>query len=125
MQNLEKDPVFEQQVQKLHRLTVYARWLFVGLLWILIAPICLWNLREEIYLWRQYFTWVAVRYALYFNPLATLGLAFCIGMTVAVLVWQSRNILFGLPKRDREHLEKLVFHIREQGTTHPLWKWIQ
>lgn len=124
MENLDKDPVFDAQVQKLHRLTVYGRWLFVAALWVLVAPISLWNLRGEIALWRQYFTWVAVRYGLYFHPLATLGLAFCIGMTASVLVWQSRNILFGLPKRDRERLEKRVFLIREQGATHPLWKWI-
>lgn len=124
MENLDKDPIFNAQVQKLHKLTVYARWLFAGLLWIFIAPICLWSLRGEIALWRQYFTWVAVRFGLYYNPLATLGLAFCIGMTASVLVWQSRNILFGLPQRDRERLEKQVFLIREQGATHPLWKWI-
>jgi hypothetical protein len=113
-----------KQVQKLHRLTVYGRWLFVGFLWLTIAPWCLWSLREEIALWRQYFTWVAVRYGLYFHPFATLGLAFCIGMTVAVLVWQSRNILFGLPQQDKERLEKQVFRIRQQGPSHPLWKWI-
>jgi hypothetical protein len=122
MEHLEKDPVFNAQVQKLHKLTVYARWLFVCFLWLTIAPVSLWNLREEITLWRQYFTWIGVRYGLYFHPLATLGLAFCIGMTASVLVWQSRNILFGLPKRDRERLERQVLLIREQGATHPLWK---
>jgi hypothetical protein len=90
------DPSFTQQVQRLHQLTVYGRWLFVGCLWLTVAPFCLWNLRAEIALWQQYFTWVAVRYGLFYHPLSTLGLAFCVGMTVAVLVWQSRNILVGL-----------------------------
>ncbi|MBH8577494.1 hypothetical protein I8752_31915 [Nostocaceae cyanobacterium CENA369] len=118
------DPSFTQQVQKLHQLTVYGRWLFVTCLWLTIAPICLWNLREEITLWQQYFTWVAVRYGLFYHPLSTLGLAFCIGMTVAVLVWQSRNILLGLPAQEKQRLEKQVCRIRQQGPTHPLWKWV-
>lgn len=115
---------FAQQVQKLHQLTVYGRWLFVGFLWLTIAPICLWNLRQEITLWRDYFTWVAVRYGLFYHPLSTLGLAFCIGMTVAVLVWQSRNILVGLPQQEKQRLEKQVWRIRQQGPSHPLWKWV-
>ncbi|MBE9206689.1 hypothetical protein IQ244_09220 [Nostoc sp. LEGE 06077] len=116
------DPSFAQQVQKLHQLTVYGRWLFVTFLWVLIAPICFWNLRSEIVLWQQYFTWVAVRYGLISHPLSTLGLSFCIAMTVSVLVWQSRNILMGLPQSEKERLEKQVSRIRQQGPTHPLWK---
>jgi hypothetical protein len=115
---------FAEQVQKLHRLTVYGRWLFVACLCFTIAPISIWDLREEIALWRQYFTWVAVRYGLFYHPFATLGLAFCIGMTVAVLVWQSRNIVFGLTPQHKQRLEKQVFKIRQQGSSHPLWKWI-
>ncbi|MEA5506395.1 hypothetical protein VB735_25445 [Halotia wernerae UHCC 0503] len=118
------DPSFAQQVQRLHQLTVYGRWLLVGCLWLTIAPLCLWDLRGEIALWQQYFTWVAVRYGLFYHPLSTLGLAFCIGMTGAVLVWQSRNILLGLPQSEKQRLEKQVCQIRQQGVTHPLWKWI-
>ncbi len=119
-----EDPSFTEQVQRLHRLTVYGRWFVVGLLWLTIVPIALWDLSSEIKLWQQYFTWAAVRYALFFHPWATLGLSFCWGMTTAVLVWQSRNILFGLPNSDRTRLEKQVYQIRQQGQTHPLWKWI-
>ncbi len=118
------DPNFTQQVQKLHELTVYGRWFFVGCLWLTIAPFSLWNLRSEIALLQQYFTWVAVRYGLFYHPLSTLGLAVCIATTVSTLVWQSRNILLGLPQREQERLEKQVFRIRQQGQTHPLWKWI-
>lgn len=32
------DPNFAQQIQKLHRLILYGRWLFVVCLWICIAP---------------------------------------------------------------------------------------
>lgn len=116
------DSTFAQQVQRLHQLTVYGRWLFVGCLWLTIAPICLWNLKAEIALWRQYFTWVAVRYGLVYHPLSTFGLALCIGMTTSVLIWQSRNILMGLPEKEKQQLEKQVFRIRQQGPSHPLWK---
>lgn len=118
------DPSFALQVQRLHQLTIYGRWLFVVCLWLIIAPVSLWDLRTEIALWQQYFTWVAVRYGLLFHPLSTLGLAFCIAMTAAVLTWQSRNILWGLPKQEQQRLEKQVCRIRLQGPTHPLWKWV-
>lgn len=118
------DASFLEQVQRLHQLTVYGRWLFVSCLWLIISPACLWDLRSEIALWQQYFTWSAVRYGLFFHPLSTVGLAFCIGMTVSVLVWQSRNILIGLPQPEKQRLEKQVCRIRQQGPTHPLWKWV-
>jgi hypothetical protein len=118
------DVCFSKQVQRLHQLTVWGRWLFVGCMWLLIAPAALWDLRAEIALWRQYFTWVALRYGLFDHPWATLGLSFCIGMTVAVLVWQSRNILLGLPHQEKQRLEQLVWRIRQQGPSHPLWKWV-
>ena len=121
---IQDETVFTQQVEKLHQLQVYGRWLFVGLLWVILAPPSLWALRNEITLWKQYFTWVAVRFGLIYNPLSTLGLAFCIGMTASVLVWQSRNILFGLPKVEKERLEKQVLRIRQQGASHPLWRWV-
>ncbi len=123
-ENANLDPTFKQQVQRLHHLTVYGRWLFVALLWISIGSLSLWGLRSEIALWQQYFTWAAVRYGLYYNPLPTFGLAFCIGMTVAVLVWQSRNILLGLPRPEQRRLEEQVYRIRQQGSSHPLWKWV-
>lgn len=124
MENLKLDATFQQQVERLHQINVYGRWLVVALLWLSIGCLSLWGLRGEIALWLQYFTWVAVRYGLYYNPLPTLGLAFCIGMTVSVLVWQSCNILFGLPREEQRRLEKQVCRIRQQGASHPLWKWV-
>jgi len=118
------DLLFTQQVQKLHILTVYGRWLFAACSWLVIAPFCLWDLRVEITLLLQYFTWVALRFALISHPFSTLGLSFCIAVTTSVLVWQSRNILLGLPEQEKQRLEQQVFHIRRQGPTHPLWKWI-
>lgn len=119
-----QDPSFRQQVQRLHQLTVYFRWLFVACLWLTLAPWSLWVMRSEIAMLQQYFTWVAVKYGLLAHPIAALGLTFCIGMTAAVLIWQSRNILFGLPKTQQERLEKQVCLIRQQGSSHPLWRWV-
>ncbi|MGH8001438.1 MAG: hypothetical protein ACREPR_18955 [Brasilonema sp.] len=120
----ESDSSFAKQVQKLYQLQVYSRWLFVGFLWLTIAPLCAWDLRSEITLWREYFTWVAVRYGLYYHPLATLGLSFCLGMILAVLIWQSRNILLGLSQQEKQRLEQQLVQIRQQGPSHPLWKWV-
>lgn len=119
-----KDPTFQAAVQRLHNLTVCGRWLTVLGLWLTVGSLSLWNLRYPISLLQDYFTWAAVRWAIVFQPLPALGLGFCVAMMIAVLVWQSRNILVGLPKLERQRLEKQVFKIREQGSTHPLWKWV-
>ncbi|MDX2240159.1 MAG: hypothetical protein NW224_05700 [Leptolyngbyaceae cyanobacterium bins.302] len=120
----EQDEAFRQQVERLHRLTVYGRWFCVAGLWLTVGTLSLWGLRYPIELIREYFTWAAVYYGLHFQPLPTIGLATCIAFTTAVLVWQSRNILFGLPKRDRQRLERQVLRIRKQGDSHPLWKYV-
>ncbi|WP_225913975.1 hypothetical protein [Leptolyngbya ohadii] len=119
-----QDPQFERQVQRLHQLTVYGRWLLVGLLWLTIAPLCLWHLRSEFALWHDYFTWTAVRYSLAYNRFATAGLAVCIGMTISTLIWQSRNLLWKLPASERKRLERQVLQIRRKGKRHILWKWV-
>jgi len=118
------DPQLARQMQKLHQLTVYGRWGFVLLLWLIVAPWSLWSLRGEIALGQQYFTWVLVRYAIVYNRIPSLALGFCVAMTAAVLVWQSRNILFGLPKAAQQRLQQQVLKISQQGKSHPLWKWI-
>jgi hypothetical protein len=75
-----QDQSFPAQVQRLHQLTVYGRWLMTLALWVIIAPFSLWNLQSEIALWRQYFTWSSLRYGIYYHPLAAVGLSFCIGL---------------------------------------------
>jgi hypothetical protein len=121
---VEYDPVFKQQILRLHQLTVYARWIVVVAFWISIAPICLWSLRSEIALWLEHFTWTAVRFSLVYNPIPTLGLSLCLGTTVSVLLWQSHNILWGISDRQTQRLEKQLFKIHQQGISHPLWKWV-
>jgi hypothetical protein len=118
------DSELQQQVEKLHRLTVCGRWLLVLGCWLLIAPASLWAFRDDIALMRQYFTWTAMRYALAFNYWPSIGLAFCLAITGAVLVWQSRNILVGLSPREKLRLEQQVQKIQAQGPRHPLWRWV-
>jgi hypothetical protein len=116
------DPAFQQQVDRLHQLTVYGRWAVVGLLWLTIGAPSLWGLRYPIALALENFTWAALRYGLVFNRPAAIGLTICISTTAAVLVWQIRNALWGLPLPDRQRLQHQVCRIRQQGSGHPLWR---
>ncbi|MCC3407739.1 MAG: hypothetical protein JGK17_19520 [Microcoleus sp. PH2017_10_PVI_O_A] len=118
----ESDPNLQIEVQRLHKLTVYARWLTVILLWISVGSLSIWSLRHEIDLWFENFTWAAVRYGLYFHRWPTLGLVLCLGMTLVVLR-QSRNVR-GFREREKQRLEQQVRRIRQQGPSHPLWKWV-
>lgn len=115
---------FAAEIERLHQLTVWARWLVVSCLWATIGLLSLWGLRGELALLQQYFTWTAVRYGLAYNPLPAIGLGLCLGLTVATLVWQSRNILWGLPRAERRRLIQHARRIRRQGPSHPLWKWV-
>lgn len=112
------------EVERLHQLAIKARWLVVLGLWLSIGLLSLWGLRDEIRLWLDYFTWVAVRYGLAYHRLAAIGLAVCVGMTVAVLLRQSRTILLGRSPKAQHHLEQQVLRIRRQGASHPLWPWV-
>ncbi len=118
----ESDANFQIEVQRLHKLTVYGRWLTVILLWTSVGSLSIWGLRREIALWLEHFTWAAVRYGLSFHRWPTLGLGLCLGMTLGVLTWQSRNMVRGLPLREKQRLEQQVRRIRQQGPSHPLWK---
>ena len=118
-------PNLDKQVKKLYQLTIYGKWLLVLCSWLTLGIFGLWGLRHEIDLWLDYFTWSAVRYGIHFNPIPSLCVAFCIGMTVSVLVWQSRNIIWGLPAPERYRLEQRVKRILADGSSHPLRKWIK
>lgn len=111
-------------MERLHHLQVFGRWVVVGLSWLTILPVSLWVLRRDIALLRDFFTWAGVRYALIFHPAVTIALSLCIGLTLGVLIWQSRNILFGLPDKELKRLQRQVVHIRERGDRHPLWRWV-
>lgn len=117
-------PKLSPELVRLHEFTVWGRWCLVLCLWLTIGVLSLWGLRGEIALWMQYFTWSAVRYGFVYNPVPTFGLGLCIGLTVATLVWQSRNILLGLPAPEKQRLERQVQRIQQQGPSHPLWRWV-
>jgi hypothetical protein len=118
------DPAFIAAIVRLHELTVWGRWLVVTLLWLTVGSWSLWRMRKVWEVSAEYFSWSAIRYGLIFNPWAAVGLGLCIGMTLSVLVWQSRNILWGLPLAEQKELQKRVLKIQQQGASHPLWKWV-
>lgn len=120
----ESDPLFQEQLARLHEVTVTARWIVLGALWLVVLPFSVWALRSEFRLWREYLTWTAVRYGLIYHPVAAVGLVVCVSLTLSLLLWQSRNILFGLPNREQEKLKRRLLKIRQQGVSHPLWKWV-
>lgn len=66
--------------------------------------VSIWSLRRT---WEQladHFTWAALRYGLAFNRLAAIGLGLCLGLTVALLVKQTRFLLFGLTQQEKKML---------------------
>lgn len=118
------DPELTVQMQRLHRLLVYSRWLLLVVSWLVAIPFVWLRLEEEIALMLSHFTIASVRYALLFNPSCAIALAWCLGVTTAVLLWQSSNILFGFSSRYRDRLEKQVRRIRKKGKSHFLWRWV-
>lgn len=121
----ESDSNLSIQVEKLHRVAIIARWLFVLFSWLTIGILGIWKLRPEITLLRQHFTWTALRYGIAYNRLASFYLAFCIGATAAVLIRQSLNIIRGaVSTEEKKRLSKQVMKIRSIGPRHPLWRWV-
>jgi hypothetical protein len=119
------DPQFKNYVQRLYQLNLYGRWLFVILSWLILGSWGIWGLRNDFPIWREYFTWTAVRYAFLFNPVSTLCLSFCVAITCSVLVWQSNNILHGgIAPAEKKRLEKHVTKILAKGPKHLLWQWV-
>jgi hypothetical protein len=121
---IELDPIFKNQIDHLYRLNVCGRWIVITLLWLTVGAYSLWELRYPISLIQEDFTWAAVKYGLIFQPIPALGLCLCVGMMTGTLVWQSRNIIWGLPKQERQRLIQQVGNIRKQGSSHPLWKFV-
>jgi hypothetical protein len=123
-QNRPTDPELHQAIERLYHLQVKGRWLFNGTTGIVLIPFSLWHLRYELQLWHEYFTWAALRYGLAFNLLATVGLLIPLALTTATLIWQSRNLLVGLPAQEVRRLEQQVQQIRTVGQGHWLWRWV-
>ena len=121
---LELDPVFKNQIDRLYALNIYGRWIAIGLLWLTIGVYSLWELRYPISLIQEDFTWAAVKYGLIAEPLPAFGLCLCVGMMTGTFVWQSRNIIWGISTDEHQRLIRQVAKIRKQGNSHPLWKWV-
>jgi len=83
-------------------------WLTVLVLWASVGVASIWSLRRT---WEQladYFTWAALRYGLAFNRLAAIGLGLCLGLTVALLVKETRFFFFGLSATERKSLQEAL-----------------
>lgn len=112
----------DQPLERLRILVLRRWWWRVLILWLTVGSLSLWALRHEFTTLRQYFTWTALRYGLAYHRLAAVGLGLCIGLTVALLVGESRHILFGLSSAERQRLQKLQTQINQQGQGHPFWQ---
>ncbi|NJN21700.1 MAG: hypothetical protein HC812_11625 [Leptolyngbya sp. RL_3_1] len=84
-------------------------WMTLGL-WSTVGTTSLWSLRPTFEQLRAYFTWTAIRYGLAFNRPAAVGLGLCLGVTVALLVRESRHLVWGLNRRDRAQLTRSLHH---------------
>ncbi|NJK34978.1 MAG: hypothetical protein HC919_08525 [Oscillatoriales cyanobacterium SM2_2_1] len=114
----------DEQIRRLLAVDTALRWVFIAVLWLTCGTVSLWHLREELELMAAQFTWAALRVGLMYNPRPFFGLAFCLAMTQATLVWQSWHILFGVNQRERKRLLGRVHKIRTRGRQHPLWRWV-
>ncbi|MGB3310433.1 MAG: hypothetical protein WBG32_13355 [Nodosilinea sp.] len=114
-------PSYPAPLVRLRAIMLRRWWMVTGLLWLTVAPLSLWSLRPEIAQLRQYFTWSTVRIGLAYNRPAAIGLGLCVGLTVALLVAESRYMLWGMTKEERQRLERLRDRIAAQGPSHPLW----
>lgn len=112
----------DYSLERLRSLVLRRWWRRTALLWITVGSLSLWTLRHELAALNQYFTWTALRYGLAYNRLAAIGLGLCVGLTVALLVGESRHILFGLSEAERNRLQKLQKQIDLKGKNHPLWE---
>ncbi|MGK7946559.1 MAG: hypothetical protein AB4058_19030 [Microcystaceae cyanobacterium] len=121
---LDNSPNLAKAVEKLHHLSLYLRWLLVGFCWLIVIPLALWQLREDIALMREYFTWSALRYTLTYSLVPAFFLFASVGITLAVLLRHSQLILRGLRPEERAKLEQQAKNIYRIGPRHPLWKWL-
>ena len=102
-----------------HSLTMWWR-ITVGV-WLTVGPLTLWQLRSEISLLLDYFTWTAVYYGLKYNFLGSLGFFLCVGLASMLVVREIRHLTLGLSPLERKRLENQLAQIRRQGASHPLW----
>lgn len=108
-------------IEALRQHTLTNWWRLTMAVWLTIGPLTLWQLRSEISLLRDYFTWTSVHYGLRYNFLGSVGFFLCIGLVIILLVREIRHIFWGLSPIERQRLEKQLAQIQQQGSSHPLW----
>lgn len=122
---MKNDPLkLEPKIQKIYRINLYLKWITVLIFWLSFGLFGMWELREEIALWQQYFTWSALRYALVYHRLAAIALSICIGLTVGLLITQSRDLLWGISDQEKYRLQQEIDKICAKGKSHPFYKFL-
>ncbi|MGD1904459.1 MAG: hypothetical protein ACFB0C_00525 [Leptolyngbyaceae cyanobacterium] len=102
------EPFSTAQLEQLWRRWTRRWWLITLGLWLTVGSASLWGLRHTFEQLSAYFTWAAIRYGLGFNRPAAMGLGLCLGMTVALLIRESRHLIWGLSGRDRAQLSQAL-----------------
>jgi hypothetical protein len=118
------DQLLERRITRLFTVQLYLRWFFNLGLWLTVGTVSLWGLRGDIALWLDYFTWAAVRASLRYNRGPFFGLALCVSMTLATLIWHSAHILWGMSAKERYYFTREVELIATKGPKHWLWRWV-
>ncbi|MEM6252102.1 MAG: hypothetical protein AAF821_04190 [Cyanobacteria bacterium P01_D01_bin.156] len=111
----------ERAIEALRQHTLTLWWRLTVAVWLTVGPLTLWQLRREISLLVDYFTWTAVYYGLKYNFLGAVGFFFCIGLASMLVVRELRHLTLGLSPFERRRLEAQLAKIRRQGESHPLW----
>lgn len=111
----------EKAIEALRQHTLTTWWRLTVGVWLTIGPLTLWQLRSEISLLLDYFTWTSVYYGLKYNFLGSLGFFLCIGLAITLLIREVRHLTLGISPIERKRLENQLAQIRRQGPSHPLW----
>ncbi len=118
----EEDGAIASEIESLRQHMMRNWWWICLALWLTVGLLSLWWVRADLQELREYFTWAAVRSMLATHRAAAVGIGLCYGLTLALLYAESRHILLGLSKSERQQLTSRLKKIREQGPSHPQWK---
>ncbi|MGD1898674.1 MAG: hypothetical protein ACFB16_17175 [Phormidesmis sp.] len=114
-----------REIEALRQAMMRTWWWVCLALWLTVGALSLWWVRSDLQELQQYFTWTAVRYMLVYNRVAGMGIGLCIGLTLALLYSESRQILWGISAGERSRLLSDLEKIHAQGPSHPQWKVIR
>ncbi len=114
-----------EELEALRQAMMRTWWRISLFLWLTVGLGCLWWVRGDLIEISEYFTWAAVRAIFLYNRPAGMGIALCIGVTFALLMSESRQILWGMSADERSRLSAQLDRIHAQGSSHPQWNLIQ